>query len=699
MDMNRTLRVTLLAAAASLSLAACTTMADEPMSTAAADPAPASVAPMAVDAPLIPREVLFGNPVKAAGQISPDGKWLSWMAPHNGTMNVFVAPASDPSGARRLTNITDRPPAGYFWAPDSKSVMYIRDKGGDENFLLYGVNVATGAETTLTPFEKTRVNIIGASTIHKDKLLVGLNNRDPRYHDVHLLDLNTGKITLVMKNDSYAGFLADNNLKLRMATRPNEQGGTDFFPIVDGKVAAKPIESTTLDDALTTRPAGFTTDGKTLYWLDSRGRDTAALYAQDVATGRRTLIAESARADLGGTLRDPITGEVKAYSVNYLKNEWTALDPEVKASFDVLESRLEGEWGVQSSTNDGNTWIVWNDPVTGPSSAYVFDRKSNTLTPFYVSRPDLVGAPLQPMHAREIRARDGLTLTSYLTLPPGSDSDGDGVPERPVPLVMNVHGGPWARDGYGYNGTHQWLANRGYAVMSVNFRGSTGFGKKFISAGDKMWRTTMQYDLHDALDWAVRQGITTADKAAIMGGSYGGYAVLANLAFYPDKFACGVDIVGPSNLETLLKTIPPYWVPIVRQFHDRMGNPTTPEGLAALKEMSPLYAADKIRKPLLIGQGANDPRVNQAESDQIVAAMQKANIPVTYVLFPDEGHGFAKPNNRIAFNAVTENFLAPCLGGRAEPIGDALAKSTAKIVTGAEHVKGLAAAAPAQTGG
>jgi dipeptidyl aminopeptidase/acylaminoacyl peptidase len=697
--MSRIVRAALLAAAASASLAACTAMADgEPMA-ASASAASMSAAPVAVSAPLIPRQALFGNPTKTGGQISPDGKWLSWMAPHNGTLNVFVAPVSDPAAARRLTNITDRPPAGYFWAPDGKSIMYIRDKGGDENFLLYGVNVATGVETTLTPFDKTRVNIVGASTIHKDKVLVGLNNRDPRYHDVHLLDLNTGKTTLVMRNDSYAGFLADNNLTLRMATRPNEQGGTDFFPILNGKVADTPIESTTLEDALTTRPAGFTTDGKTLYWLDSRGRDTAALYAQDVATGRRTLIAENARADLGGTLRDPATGEVKASSVNYLRNDWTALDPKVQASFDFLRSRLRGDWGVQSGTDDDRLWIVWNDPLTAPTQSYIYDRTAGTLTSFYTSRPELEGAPLQPMHAREIRARDGLTLISYLTLPPGSDSNADGVPDRPVPMVMVVHGGPWSRDGYGYNATHQWLANRGYAVMSVNFRGSTGFGKKFISAGDKMWRTAMQDDLADALAWAVQQGITTQDKAAIMGGSYGGYAVLANLAFYPGRFACGVDIVGPSNLETLLKTIPPYWVPIVRQFHDRMGNPNTPEGLAALKEMSPLYAADRINRPLLIGQGANDPRVVQAESDQIVAAMQKANIPVTYVLFPDEGHGFAKPENRIAFNAVTENFLAPCLGGRAEPIGDALAKSTAQIVTGGEHVKGLAAQASAKTGG
>ena len=696
--MSRTIRTALLAAVASASLAACTTMTDEaPMTASTA--ATSAAAPAAINAPLIPREVLFGNPVKSAGQISPDGKWLSWMAPYNGTMNVYVAPVSDPGAAKRLTNITDRPPAGYFWAPDGKSVMYIRDKGGDENFLLYGVNVATGAETTLTPFEKTRVQVVGVSTIQKDKVLIGLNNRDARFHDVHLLDLNTGKTTLVMKNDGYAGFLADNNLTLRMATRPNEQGGTDFFPVTNGKVADKPIESTTLDDALSTNPAGYTTDGKTLYWIDSRGRDTAALYAQDVATGRKTLIAENARADLGGTLRDPVTGKVLAYSTYYLRNEWTATDPATQASFDTLRAKLKGDWGVQSATEDNATWIVWNDPVTAPTQTYLFDRKSGDLTPFYISRPDLTGAPLQPMQALEIKARDGLTLPSYLTLPPGSDSNADGVPDRPVPLVMLVHGGPWARDGYGYNGGHQWLANRGYAVMSVNFRSSTGFGKAFTNAGNKAWNKAMQDDLADALAWAVKRGVTTQDKAAIMGGSYGGYAVLANLAFYPGRFACGVDIVGPSNLETLLKTIPPYWVPIVRQFHDRMGNPNTPEGLALLKEMSPLYAADKINRPLLIGQGANDPRVNKAESDQIVAAMEKANIPVTYVLFPDEGHGFRKPTNNIAFNAVAENFLAPCLGGRAEPIGDALSKSTAQVVTGGEHVKGLAQASADTAGG
>ena len=660
-------------------------------------PMTASTTP-AANVPLIPREALFGNPTKSGGQISPDGKWLSWMAPWNDVLNVYIAPASDPRAAKRITSITDRPPGGYFWAPDGKSVLYIQDKGGDENFLLYGVDITSGKESKLTPFDKTRVQLIGGSTIQKDKLLVGLNNRDARFHDVHLLDLNSGKLTPVLQNDGgYAGFMADNNLALRMALRPNEAGGTDFFPIFDGKIAEKPIESTTLDDALSTNPAGYTTDGRTLYWIDSRGRDTAALYAQDVATGKKTLIAENARADLGGTLRDPVTGKILGYSTYYLQNEWTATDPATKASFDFLSGKLTGEWSVQDSTEDGAKWIVANDPVTGPPRTWLYDRKVGSLTPFYITRPELDGMPLQPMRGYEIKARDGLTLPTYLTLPAGSDSNADGVPDKPVPLVMLVHGGPWARDGYGYNGYHQWLANRGYAVMSVNFRGSTGFGKAFTNAGNKNWRTTMQYDIHDALDWAVKKGVTTTDKAAVMGGSYGGYAVLAQLAFYPDKFACGVDIVGPSNLETLLKTIPPYWAPIVRQFHDRMGDPGSPEGSAALKEMSPLYAAGDIRKPLLIGQGANDPRVNKAESDQIVAAMEKAKIPVTYVLFPDEGHGFRRPENNIAFNAVAENFLAPCLGGRAEPVGETLGKSTAEIVTGGQFVNGLTASA--DTGG
>ncbi|HEU4650977.1 MAG TPA: S9 family peptidase, partial [Croceibacterium sp.] len=323
------------------------------------------------------------------------------------------------------------------------------------------------------------------------------------------------------------------------------------------------------------------------------------------------------------------------------------------------------------------------------SKVYLYDRAAGTLTEFYTTRPELAGAPLQPMHALELTSRDGLTLVSYLTLPPGSDPDETGIPQAPVPMVLFVHGGPWARDGYGFNGVHQWLANRGYAVLSVNFRGSTGFGKAFVNASNLQWGATMHDDLIDAVEWAVAAGIAERDKVAIMGGSYGGYATLAGLTFTPEVFACGVDIVGPSNLETLLETIPPYWEPMVKQFHQRMGNPETPEGKALLVERSPLHKADRICRPLLIGQGANDPRVKQSESDQIVAAMTAHGIPVTYVVFPDEGHGFAKPTNRIAFNAVTEAFLATVLGGRAEPMNGEIEASTAQVLAGSENVQGM----------
>jgi len=638
------------------------------------------------DTPLIPREHLFGNSTRTGGRISPDGKWISWMAPWEGVMNVCIAPADNEADERRVTSAKDRPIPTYFWAPDSQSILYVRDKEGDENYLLYQVDPTGEKEVCLTPFEETRVQIIGGSENIKDKILVGLNNRDARFHDAYMLDLTSGELTLVFENNEWAGFSADDSLTLRWAFRQNADGGTDMHEITDNVVADTPREVTGLDDALTTHMAGYTTDGSILYWLDSRGRDTAALFAEYTATGERTLIAEHDKADIGKTIRDSKTGVIKAWSATYLRTEHHPLDPDIGEAFAWLRERLEGDFGVQDRTDDDRRWLVWNDPLTGPIASYVFDRDAMSLRKSYVTKPELKGAPLQPMHALEIKARDGLTLPSYLTLPPQCDPVAMGVPSAPVPMVLVVHGGPWARDSFGYNRTHQWLANRGYAVLSVNFRGSTGFGKNFISAADKEWSGKMHDDLIDAVDWAVEQGIAEKDKVAIMGGSYGGYATLVGLTFTPDVFACGVDIVGPSNLETLLETIPPYWEPMVKQFHQRMGDPTTPEGLQFLKDISPLYKASEITKPLLIGQGANDPRVKQAESDQIVEAMERENVPVTYVLFPDEGHGFHRPENNIAFNAITENFLAECLGGRAEPVGDVLEASTAEIRNGREHV-------------
>ena len=680
----------LLAAAAAVTVAGCSTVPEQAATGAAAF----------TGNTLIPREALFGNPQRTGGQISPDGRWLSWIAPRDGVLNIWVAPVDNMAGARALTNERARPIRSHFWAPDGRTILFVNDRGGDENFRLFGVNVETGQERLFTPFDRTQVRVVGISPLVPDRILISANNRDPRWHDVHSLDLASGQLTPVIINTAnVSGWLADANLVVRGAAKATPDGGSQVFTVTNNVVSATPIETIGMEDALTTGPAGFTTDGRTLFWRDSRGRNTAALVAQDVATGQRRVVAENARADIGGVLTDPRTGEVQAYSVNYLRNEWTPVGNAVAADLRFLDERIDGEFSVVSRTLNDDRWVVASFASTDPASFWLYDRRARTLNKLFDTRPELAGLPLARMHPVEIPTRDGKVMPSYLTLPAGSDTNNDGRPDRPVPMVMVVHGGPWARDAYGFNSTHQWLANRGYAVLAVNFRGSTGFGKDFINAGNLEWGRKMHDDLIDGKEWAVRRGVTTSDRVAIMGGSYGGYATLAGLTFTPDRFACGVSIVGPSNLKTLLATIPPYWEAARAQFATRMGDPSTPQGEALLRERSPLFFADRIQRPLLIGQGANDPRVVQAESDQIVDAMRARNIPVTYVVFPDEGHGFARPVNNIAFNAVTENFLSRCLGGRAEPIGNTLALSTAKVPHGAEYAPGLAEALAARPAG
>jgi dipeptidyl aminopeptidase/acylaminoacyl peptidase len=661
----------------------------------AAPPAPAQSTPTAAQriagVELIPREALFGNPERAAVMISPDGRWLSWVAPVDGVMNVWIAPAGKPGEARAVTRDTARGIRNYFWSHRTGTLLYLRDTGGDEDFHLYSVDVASGKATDLTPFPKTTAQVVGVSHLRPGEILVGMNDRDAKWHDLYRVDLATGARTLVEKNDDSIGsYLADASYVVRYAGRARPDGGMDMLK-PDGRGGWSKDAEVPFEDALTTRATGLTTDGRTLYMVDSRERDTAALYAIDIASGERRLVREDARADVGGAMVHPTTGQVQAVAVDYLREEWKALDPAIEADLRKLQAIGPGEFGINARTQDDRTWIVAYSAAEAPVVYYRYDRPAGTLTRLFSARPALDGKPLVPQWPQEIRARDGLTLVSYLTLPRSADPDGDGKANAPVPLVLNVHGGPWARDSYGYGGYAQWLANRGYAVLSTNFRGSTGFGKKFTNAGNGEWGRKMHDDLLDAVQWAIDAGVTTKDQVAIFGGSYGGYATLAGLTFTPDAFACGVDVVGPSNLNTLLSTVPPYWASFYEQLARRMGDPRTEEGKAWLTERSPLTHARAIRKPLLIGQGANDPRVKQAESDQIVQAMQANRIPVTYVLFPDEGHGFARPENSKAFNAVTEGFLAQCLGGRAEPIGS-FAGSSISVPVGADGVPGLAAA-------
>ena len=651
--------------------------------------------------PLISRDALFGNPERAGVQISPDGRYLSWLAPLNGVLNIWVAPAGDPAAATAVTADATRGIREYFWSYQPHTLLYLRDDGGDEDFHLHRVDVRTKETQDLTPYEGITAEVAGVSDRVPEVILVGMNDRDPQWHDLYRVDLNSGERELLEENvDGISGYLADDDYVVRYATRSRPDGGMDILSR-DGD-EWHVAQDVPFEDAMGTYPAGLTADGGTLYLVDSRDRNTSALYALEVRTGERELVHADERTDIAGALAHPVTGRIQAVAVNYLREQWTVIDPDVAPDLEVLAGIGPGEVTVTARTLADDVWVAAYSSATEPLMYYRYDRPERRLTRLFSGRPALEGAPLVPMHPVRITARDGQTLVCYLTMPShrpvqvhddDAASDGHvGPPHGPVPMVLFVHGGPWARDAYGYDSWAQWLANRGYAVLQVNYRGSTGFGKEFLNIGDQQWGAAMHEDLLDAVDWTVRAGITEAHTVGIMGGSYGGYATLAGLTFTPTTFACGVDIVGPSNLNTLLETVPPYWAAFFEQLARRVGDPRTEEGRALLDERSPLRYADKIVRPLLIGQGANDPRVKQAESDQIVASMTDKGIPVTYVLYPDEGHGFARPENAKSFNAIAEGFLAEHLGGRAEPLGQDLTGSSASVPTGAEGVAGLSEA-------
>ena len=639
---------------------------------------------------LIPRAVIFGNPERAAGRISPDGKHVSFLAPREGVLNIWVVERGRPlTEARPLTFEKVRPIRTHAWASNAEDILYVQDKGGDENNLLYAVNVRTGTERLLTDFKGVRVVIYGASLRHPDEVVIGANERDKQYYDPYRLNVRTGALTRIFENtERLAWVYVDDDLQVRYVSRATKDGGREILKWDGGRTS--PFETISYDDSNTEGPLSISRDGRTLYYRASRGRNTAELVAIDIATGTRKVIGSDARADVGGELiTDPATGLVQAYAVDYFKPEWRVVDPSIKADVEFLDANLPGSWSVQSQTRDNRVWIVGHDPVTAPARAMVYDRATKSLTLLYVARPALAGRRLPAVCPVEIKSRDGLPLVSYLTLPVGTDPDGDCRPDRPVPLVVNVHGGPNARDNFGYDAQSVWFADRGYASIRVNFRGSTGFGKQFVRHGDREWGGKMHDDVIDAVDWAVRNRVAQADKVAIYGGSYGGYAALWGMTNTPERFACGVAIVAPSNLNTLLTSIPPYWESFKEQMYRRVGDPRTEEGRALLKARSPLGYVDRISKPLLIGQGANDPRVKQAEADQILAAMAAKKIPVTYVLYPDEGHGFARAPNRTSFYAVTEGFLARCLGGRFEPVGNDFRGSSITVPTGVEFVPGI----------
>jgi dipeptidyl aminopeptidase/acylaminoacyl peptidase len=665
-----------------------------------AEPAPAPPAepvppPMAEGHPkdgLIPRSVLFGNPSKTALQISPDGAWYSWLAPKDGVLNVFVAPASDVTKARALTSEKTRPVRNYFWTLDKKHLLYQQDKAGDENFHVFAVDVtaATPTAVDLYPAEKARVEVAGVSWKKPGIVLIQTNDRKPELMDLYSIELATGKKTLLMQNDGFAGFATDGNFNVRFGIKPLPDGSQVWQRYDAAKKTWSDYDSVPMGDVLTTNMQTFDKADSGFYVTDTRDRDTGALFHVDAKTKKKTLVYQDAKADIGNVLFHPMDSTPEAVSVNYDKPHWVVLDKKLEKDFAAIAKLDDGDPQIVSATLDFQTWlVVFNSDHQSPH-VWRWDRKKQKGEKLLSVFPELDTAGLAPMHPVVIKSRDGLPLVSYLTLPNDADANHDGKADHPVPTVFFIHGGPWARDDWGFNPIHQQLANRGYAVISVNYRGSTGFGKNFVNAGDKQWGLKMHDDVLDVVQWAIDQGIAPKDKIAILGGSYGGYETLLGISKTPDVFACGVDLVGPSDLISFQETIPAYWGPFIPQLHARVGDPATDDGKALLRAASPLTYAGQISRPLLIGQGKNDPRVNERESSQIVKAMQNKHIPVSYLLFPDEGHGFARPENNVAFFGITEAFLSVHLGGYYQPLTkEELAASSMQIMTGKQWLPGL----------
>jgi dipeptidyl aminopeptidase/acylaminoacyl peptidase len=616
---------------------------------------------------LIPRDVLFGNPERVSPHISPDGTRMAWIAPREGVLNVWVAPiraAGAPEGsgvdwdaAAAVTDDRDRGIRAYTWAKDGRHLLYVQDTGGDENWRLYDVDLETMERRDLTPFEGIQARLIATRKSRRDEVLVGINQANPQLHDVYRLNLNTGELVKEIDNPGYAGWLADEDMVVRGAISPLPDGGYDLL-VRDGADADwRTLLTIPADDAPASDVLAFTGDGKSLVAISSLGVNTGRLTRIDLASGDDQVLLEDPEADVAGALLHPDTREPQIAVVLKDRAEYHVLDPAVEPDYQAIRALHPGDPGFAGRDEADATWLIAFTDDAGPTQYFAYDRASRTGTFLFSSRPELAAYELARMEPFSFAARDGLTVHGYVTFPPGGGRTG-------LPSVLNVHGGPQARDAWGWDPEAQWLANRGYLCIQVNYRGSTGYGKAFVTAGDREWGAKMHDDLLDAVAYVVDQGWADPDKVAIYGGSYGGYAALVGAAFTPDVFRCAVDIVGPSNLQTLLETIPPYWAPMKMQLYKRVGNPETDQEF--LWSRSPLSRARDIRIPLLIAQGANDPRVKQAESEQIVAALKEAGIEYEYMLFPDEGHGFAKPQNRIKFYAAAERFLARYLGGRFE---------------------------------
>jgi dipeptidyl aminopeptidase/acylaminoacyl peptidase len=611
---------------------------------------------------LIPRQVLFGNPERLSPRISPDGTRLAWIAPHEGVLNVWIAPASAEAGvdwaaAKVVTDDTDRGIRMFAWAHDGRHLLYLQDTGGDENWRLHDVDLETMQRRDLTPYDGVQARVVAMERKFPTEVLIGLNRDNPELHDVYRLDLVTGGLTKEVENPGFIGWIADAQMAVRGAAAPRPDGSLVFLVRDTGEADWRELLVIPADDALTSNPIAFSEDGGSLLGVSSVDANTGRLVRFDVVTGAAEVLASDPQADVSDVRIHPDTREPQIVAFEKDRSEYLVLDSSVAADLAAIRALHPGDPMFVGADDADATWLVGFTNDSGAVPFFAFDRATKTGRFLFEHQPALSRYELAPMEPFSFTSRDGLTVHGYATFPPGAGRSG-------LPTVLNVHGGPWARDSWGFDAEAQWLANRGYLCVQVNYRGSTGYGKAFVNAGDREWGGKMQDDLTDAVGYVAGQGWADPARVAIYGGSYGGYAALAGATFTPEEFRCAVDIVGPSNLKTLIETIPPYWAPMIAQFHRRVGDPAKDADF--LWSRSPLSRVHDIRIPLLIAQGANDPRVKQAESEQIVAALTEAGIDHEYLLFPDEGHGFAKPENRLRFYAAAERFLARHLGGRAE---------------------------------
>jgi dipeptidyl aminopeptidase/acylaminoacyl peptidase len=632
---------------------------------------PPAAAVAEAPAPLIDRELFFGDPEISGSQLSPDGKWLSFLKPHNGARNIWVKGADEPFTAARPVTADKRPVPGYFWSRDGRYVLYVQDRDGDENFHVWAVDPAGAPQgeanvpqaRDLTPVPGVRAQILSMPRSLPDVMMVGLNERDPRFHDIYRVEISTGQRKLVRENKEEVGaWVFDNEGQLRLAWKEKPGGGGDLLRV--GLQGLEPIASATFEEDIT--PLQFHPDGRQCYISTNIGADIdlARLMLLDVETGTWTFVEQDpeGEVDFSGGVFHPQTDELIATSYTGDRDRVYPKTAEAQKLWDALRKAMpEGELAVTGMTDDMSRLLVAVHSDVDPGSVYLYDAKSAAAALVYKARPDLPSGDLAHMRPVTYTARDGMKIHGYLTLPKG-------LGEKNLPVVMYIHGGPWARDFWGYEPYAQFLANRGYAVMQVNYRASTGYGKRYLNAGNREWGTgAMQHDVTDAVQWLIAQGIADPKRVGIFGGSYGGYATLAGVTYTPDLYACGVPYVGPSNLVTLIESFPEYWKPFLEgSFYLRVGNPSIEAERQDLIDRSPLFQCENIKAPLLVVHGANDPRVKQHESDQIVVALRQKQKPVEYLVAGDEGHGFRAPGNRLALAAAMEKFLAKHLGGRAQ---------------------------------